>query len=198
MKKIIAALSLALVGVTILLALELRSSSMPAPVSTGERAPIGEASAPPRVPPPTVDVRAQVRRAVEEKAPALKSASDVEHYLSDLESQARRNGKVTALEVEPGMQAIAQLRGELGRERAMELELAFGQKMARISAERDRRDGPQAAPDLDELARQVEHPASADAREAAIRQYLEAAQALSGDEQVRALQRLNQLAHPPQ
>ena len=70
--------------------------------------------------------------------------------------------------------------------------------MARISAEYDGRDRSPATPALDEAAARIEHSANAADREAAIRRYSEAARSLPGDEQVRAFERLNQLARAPQ
>ena len=86
-------------------------------------------------PPPTVDVRPQIRRATEAVAPTLHSARDVERYLGDLEQQARRNHRVTALEVEPGLIAIREHAGELDPQRQLELEGEFIRKMNRLSSE---------------------------------------------------------------
>jgi hypothetical protein len=46
---------------------------------------------------------------------------------------------VTALEVEPGIMTIRQMRRELGPEETMRLTAEFSQKMARLSAELDGR-----------------------------------------------------------
>jgi len=142
MKPLIVALSLALAGVSAALAWAVRAQPAPSPgaaqaASSSARAVEESPPAPVRPLPPTVDVRAKIAQAVEQKAPALKSPRDVEHYLDDLEAQARRNRQVTALEVQPGLFAIARMRGELGPERALELELQFTQKMARLSSEYD-------------------------------------------------------------
>ncbi len=113
---------------------ELRATSAPLPkVVASAPAPEPEA-APVKAPPPTVDVRPQIRRAAEAAAPALRSARDVERYLGELEQQARRNHRVTALEVEPGLIAIREHAGD-DPQRQLELEGDFMRKMNRLSAE---------------------------------------------------------------
>jgi hypothetical protein len=139
------------------------------------------------------DVRAQIRQAVETEVAPLKGAGEVERYLGDLEARARRNRRVTALEVEPGVEAIQRLAGEIGPERTQEKLATFTQTMARLSAELDGRDRPAPPTDFNDLARRIEA-ARGDERNALIRRYDEATRGLPPEEQQREIERLNRLA----
>jgi hypothetical protein len=138
------------------------------------------------------DVRAQIRQAVETDVTPLKSESDLDRYLASLEARARRNHKVTALEVEPGIRAIRNLADQIGPDRMQEKRAAFTQKMARLSAEFDGRDHPQPPTDFDALAHRIEHSSGAE-RDALLRRFDQAAQELSPDERIREHDRLNRL-----
>jgi hypothetical protein len=93
-------------------------------------------------PPPPADqpsVHAAIERKVEADRPTLHNAHDIDGYLADLEAHARQNGKVTALEVEPGLMAIREHAEQLGTEEALRKSDEFAQKMARLSAQLDGR-----------------------------------------------------------
>jgi hypothetical protein len=85
------------------------------------------------------NIRAEVEQKVEADRPRLNSAHDVDSYLVDLEARARRNGRVTALEIEPGVMAIREHEAQLGPDQALQKTAEFTQKMARLSAELDKR-----------------------------------------------------------
>ena len=130
---IIAALGLTLASALALS--ELRTRPAPAvPVARAQPAlvepPPVEAPPPPKLP----DARPQIHRAIEQAAPTLKSAHDVEQYLADLEARARRNHQLTSLEVEPGLAAIRKLAGD-DPQLAFQLQAEYMQKMTRLSAE---------------------------------------------------------------
>jgi hypothetical protein len=144
----------------------------------------------PRALPPTVDVRAQLKQVVAENRPQLRSTGDVERYLGDLRARARRNHQVTAFEVEPGLAAI---REQYDPEHAIERTQRFADEMAALSAELDgRREEP--PPDLDRLARDLEHASDEARRQDLIRQYSQAILALSPEEQPRRVAWLNEHA----
>jgi hypothetical protein len=78
-----------------------------------------------------VDGRALIDQAVAEAAPRLATQADVEAYLGELEARARRNHRVTPLDVEPGRAAIRRL--ELEPAQLMAMESAFVRKMNRLA-----------------------------------------------------------------
>jgi len=92
---------------------------------------------PPRAP---ETVRPRIEAAVERALPRLHDAHDLDRYLGDLESAARAQHHVTAVELEPGMRAIFALQGELGAEETIQRSREFSLRMTRLSAELDGRD----------------------------------------------------------
>jgi hypothetical protein len=64
---------------------------------------------------------------------ALEDRAQLDAYLDRLESQAREKGRVTALEVEPGMRAIELLAPELGPEASLRLRADFAKRMRALS-----------------------------------------------------------------
>lgn len=105
---------------------------------------------------PVMDMRGEIRRVAENELSPIVTARDLDRYLADLEVRARRNGQVTMLEVEPGVQAIRKIESQSGPERVMERIADFRGRMAVLSAHLDGRDGPVPPPDIDDLARQIE------------------------------------------
>jgi hypothetical protein len=80
----------------------------------------------------------EIAKEVERQDPVIQTEADLARYLGELESAARRKGRVSALEVEPGLRALARLEyGALGEERAMQLRTAFTDKMSGLSRELD-------------------------------------------------------------
>jgi hypothetical protein len=138
MKTVIVTLTLLLAGVSAALITEVRADR---PAALAPRAPAVAVEVGPEapqlrpVPPPIPNVRAEVVKVVEARAPEIHTVGDVDHYLGELEAQARRKHQVTALEVEPGILAIRQMQSELGPDETMRLTADFTQKMARLSAE---------------------------------------------------------------
>jgi hypothetical protein len=113
--------------------LQLRApAATAAPVATAPRA-ADPAPAPPAAPPSTVNVREQIKRAVEVAAPTLRTQPDVQRYLAGLEARARANRQITALEVEPAIAAIHSL--DLDPQRAAEMVGEFSQRMNRLAGE---------------------------------------------------------------
>jgi hypothetical protein len=82
-----------------------------------------------------VAVLTEVDALVASRLPALKSAEDMTRYLDELAAQARRNGHVTALEVEPGMTALQARQPMLGAAQTMKLMLGFAARMNALSQE---------------------------------------------------------------
>jgi hypothetical protein len=112
----------------------------PQPVAvapTPKREETAEPPTPPKPLPPTVDAHPQIRQAVIEAKPKLRSPRDVDGYLADLEAQARRKHQVTALEVEP---AIAAIRSQYPHEEAKKRIAEYTARMSQLSAELDGRD----------------------------------------------------------
>jgi hypothetical protein len=63
-----------------------------------------------------VTTRDLIARKVAEDLPRLTTPAQLDPYLDGLLAQARAKGQPTALEVDPGVQAIARFRSELGNE----------------------------------------------------------------------------------
>jgi hypothetical protein len=80
-------------------------------------------------------VRPRIEAAVAEALPRIHDPRDLDRYLGDLEHSARAQRHVTALEVEPGMQAIFAMQGELGAEETLVRSREFAQRMMRLSVE---------------------------------------------------------------
>jgi hypothetical protein len=83
-----------------------------------------EASAPP--------VPAQLHHLIETEVRPLKSAAEVERYLALLEQRARERGRVSALEVEPGLEAIRENTDQIGPASALQLSVTFSEKMKNL------------------------------------------------------------------
>jgi hypothetical protein len=84
------------------------------------------------------DLRPRVQGAVAGALDELGSAPDrasVEALLARLEAQARANGRVSALEVEPGLAAIAAIETTLAPGEAAAWQGAFGARMQALSSE---------------------------------------------------------------
>jgi hypothetical protein len=116
---------------------QLRPAAPPstAPVALHQEEPAPPApvvAAPARAPEP---VRPKIEAAVERALPRIHDPRDLDRYLGDLESAARSQHHVTALEVEPGIRAIFALQGELGAEETLQRTREFSQRMMRLSTE---------------------------------------------------------------
>ena len=88
---------------------------------------------------PRTEVRSQVRSVIERDRPRVQTVASLDGYLSDLERAARANHRVTALEVQPGVAAIAALAEELDPQRTIERQMEFARQMQVLSAELDGR-----------------------------------------------------------
>jgi hypothetical protein len=125
------------------------------------------ATAPPR---PTVDVREKVQERIAANAGKQRDEAELDAYLNELETQARRNGRVTALEVEPGLDAIRRLTVKLGPALAARKQHEFGDRMATLSQKLDGRQ-PVVAPDLEALKTRIATAASDEERQPLMRQF---------------------------
>ncbi len=82
------------------------------------------------------DIRGQINRIIRREAEPLGQARgqrQLDAYLARLEARARAKGKVTALEVEPGLAAIRA--HQPGKPGAMARMAAYSSRMVRLSAE---------------------------------------------------------------
>jgi hypothetical protein len=71
-----------------------------------------------------------VEEVVHKEVDPLKTA-DLDAYLNRLEQRARENHKVSALELQPGMEAIRRL---VPADQYLDRSMAFGRRMAALSA----------------------------------------------------------------
>ena len=140
---------------------------------------------------PPVSVREEIRRRRQENAERLTTSAAVDAYLEELKAHARANGVVTALEVQPGVEALESLTEQLGDQETIRRSEAFLNEMALLSRElHGETNAPVPAPDLDRLLNAVEQATDSSARQTAIRAYLSAAEQLPEESQEAALNRL--------
>lgn len=86
-------------------------------------------------PTPTPTPTPVIEQLMMQKPVVVEDRAQLEEYLDRLESQARDKGRVTALEVEPGLSAIALLEPELGPEESLKLQTRFANRMMALSLE---------------------------------------------------------------
>lgn len=86
-------------------------------------------------PPAQSNVRAAIDDAIRKETAGLDTPEAVDAYLDRLEKRAREQGKVTAVEIEPGITAIDRLRGSLGEERVAEKRNRFSRRMEQLQWE---------------------------------------------------------------
>jgi hypothetical protein len=127
-----------------------------------------------------------MQRSVDEDLARLHDAADVTTHLADLQARARRQGRVTAVEVESGVAAIARF---LPPDQAASEIARYQQQMLELSRTLDgRRDPP--AENLPALASLIAQTSDGTERQNLTRRYLEAVMREPADEQPAALQRL--------
>jgi hypothetical protein len=79
------------------------------------------------------DVRPRIAEAIRTEVEPLQGREDVASYLDRLRARAVAQGRVTALEVEPGVAAIERLAPELGGDATQEWIVRFTVSMAELS-----------------------------------------------------------------
>jgi hypothetical protein len=138
-------------------------------------------------------MRVQVAEAVEQAAKHVGPAS-LEDYLATLEARARTQGRVSALEVEPGLEMIQR------HDQTGEKLLQFARRMQALQRELasdDEKAEPSAPPEqrLDMLSARIAQAESEAARQAAVRAYLETVGELPPGSEGAALAELNRLTN---
>jgi hypothetical protein len=137
MRALIVVAASALLAVGAFLIYELRAERARPPVVAVAVSQVRPTEVPPpaALPPPPPDARPQIRRAVDAIAPTLETPRDFDRYVESLEQRARRERKLTAVEVEPGFEAIRRMRSQIGPERTMQLQAEYIAKLNRLSSE---------------------------------------------------------------
>jgi hypothetical protein len=180
-------------AVTALLTHQLRRASPPSnATATTDEVPLRSRTRP--SPPPPSPMRMRIREAVERAV--VRDDTELSQYLDSLEARARAQGKVTALEIEPGFEMIRRQSPDpdlIGR---------FSDRMLKVQAELNGTP-PSMTPDPQAIHRELEAvlPAIGGApdqaeRQALIRKYLALAQQLDPDEQIRTIEAINATAQP--
>jgi hypothetical protein len=158
------------------------------------RAPSGAMRPPPATPPaPEKEMLTEIDQVEEARLPTITTERQLDAYLVELEAQARANHKVSALEVQPAIEAIRRLGSTLGPERTFERIRAYSQKMSQLSAELDARDMKKKPVDLDRLAADIPRASTESMRQELIRQYVDSLRELEPQERMHRMERLNQL-----
>jgi hypothetical protein len=145
--------------------------------------------------PPPSPTRVSIRKEIEQARAT--NCSDIDAYLDSLEDRARNNGKVTALEVEPGIALIHKKCVDPDR---------VGQFSARmLRLQHELRGDPEPLPSLDRLAvrkrldellEQIRYPQGEAKKQALIRQYLDLTQHLGLEDRLQVETDLNAVAAP--
>jgi hypothetical protein len=76
-----------------------------------------------------------VRALIEREVRPLHGRAPVESYLAQLEQRARARGRVSALEVEPGLEALRQNTDEIGPADSIRLSTVFSERMVNLGRE---------------------------------------------------------------
>lgn len=87
------------------------------------------------VPSARPNLRAAIDQEIHRETGGLNSEAAVDAYLDRLERRARQQGKVTAVEIEPGFVAIQRLDPALGSKRVLEKQAQFSGRMERLQQE---------------------------------------------------------------
>lgn len=191
--------------VTALLAAALGSSTTAWLATTEPSSPdpivLHEGAAGPRAvtssPRPRLDLRPRIEQEQQRELPPLRDRDDVDAYLERLVSRARVQGRVTAVEVEPGMSAIFALRGSMPEAQLLALADDFDARMQALSAELGA--SPRSsAPDFDEALFALHDARDPVARGEAIERVLEALEPLDEPARLEAEARLDQTLGGPE
>lgn len=126
---------------------------------------------------PFESLRPEISQEEQQVLPGLHGRGDVDAYLHKLAERARAQGRVSAVEVEPGMSAIFALRGQIPEGELLAMADDFDGRMQALTAELGATPRP-SPPDFDDALGQVHHAEDPAAREAAIRQALDALEPL--------------------
>jgi len=145
------------------------------------------------VPARRVDVLAQARELVTEKASSLETEKDVDKFLDQLESQARTRGEVSAMDVEPGFMAIADLAPQIGPEKAAEKRGMFAHQMSQLAV-RLRGTSAEKPEDLVVLGQRIRATEDAEARNALVNRYAEAVSKLPDEDRLAELPKLREFS----
>jgi hypothetical protein len=78
-------------------------------------------------------LRDHVQRIVESEVAALDSVAGLRSYLAELEKRAAAKGRVSLVEIEPGLEAIRKFQQELGEHGAAEASAEFSTRMQKLS-----------------------------------------------------------------
>lgn len=183
---------------TALLAAALGSATTAWLVASGRTAPTTAAAdvhvrpAPARAPAPRgLDLRPSIEQEEQLALPGLHGRADVEAYLERLEARARAQGRVTAVEIEPGMTAIFALRGTVPEPDVLAMADDFDARMQALGAEL----GAAARPSpmgVEQAFAALEEAEDPRAREAATRQVLDGLESLDEPARLAAEARLDE------
>jgi hypothetical protein len=142
-----------LVGAAAVLSAFVAGRSRATPVSQPTRAVAGAATrpaapvfvgaqgapreSPPRAPGDPTEMPRRIAAAVDGEVSELATPAQVDAYLNQLQGRARRQGRVTALEVEPGLAALARFRDELGSDELFRRQERFKLAVLQLARELD-------------------------------------------------------------
>jgi hypothetical protein len=136
---------------------------------------------------------AEIDQVEEARLPTITTERQLDAYLVELEGQARANHRVSALEIEPAIEAIRRLGSTLGPQRTFERIRAYSQKMRQLSEQLDGRDVKKKPVDLDRLAGDIPRASSESRRQELIRDYVDSLREVEPQERMHRMERLNQL-----
>ena len=136
-------------------------------------------------------MRRQIAEVVDREVSIIEDEHELDRYLEALARRAKENGKVTALEVQPGIEAINRQYSGKNSEKMNEEIVAFSQKMALLSESFSPETGPSPPVDPDRIYDEVTQEADVGRQEGLVAKYVEQTYLMDPEAQSRALARLN-------
>jgi hypothetical protein len=166
------------------------ASDRAAPTPEAEDVRVGPTHA--RAPEPRgLDLRPSIEQEEQLALPGLRGRVDVEAYLERLEARARANGRVTAVEIEPGMTAIFALRDTMPEPDVLAMADDFDARMQALGTELGAAARP-SPPDLEQALAALAEAEGPRAREAATRRVLDGLEPLDEPARLAAEARLDE------
>ncbi len=130
-------------------------------------------------------MRARIAEVIETQVAHIDTEGQLDDFLDDLSRRARTNGQVSALEFEPGMQALRMMRSKLGPEVVERKRRAFLERMNDLTA--NPADGRRPDDQLADLLGRIERARSEEDRGRLQADYARLASTLPAEERHKAM-----------
>jgi len=142
-----------------------------------------------------IDMRKLVRQVIEREVRPLGGVSKVNSYLNLLKQRAQEKQEVTALELEPGIEAIGALESIVGHEEMYQMRRAFLNEMSALSksfGHVPEPPKPLTPIETEKLLDEIENEVNSETRQQGIKEYIEKANTTGDrDQQIMLMARLD-------